>query len=175
MWIKDPVTGEYSKKINRALAGHCLVCAVQIASSHRTAWESFHGVLGPAGVSLITVEDQVCARVERWWREKNIFRGNATSYFSVNCTNTEDHSSFPHWHPVPFPLGDNSSFWCFIHCKWIALSTSGVPRVVFLYMSYLCEPSPQLLLPLMLWRGELFLLYYFFYLWQKQAITFKYW
>lgn len=61
MWVKDPVTEEYSRKINPTLAGHYLVCAVQITSSHRTAWESFCGILGPAGVSPITAEAEVCA------------------------------------------------------------------------------------------------------------------
>lgn len=133
VWIKHPVAEEYSRKINHALAGHCVVCAIQITSNHRMAWEPFHGILGPEGVSPITAEAQVCAWVERCWRGEKYILGKCHCMVICKlCPSTEDHSSFPHQYPVPFPLGDNSSFCCFIHWKWTALSTPGIPRVGFL-------------------------------------------
>lgn len=88
MWIKDTVTKVHSRKINHTLAGHCLVCAIQITSSHRTAWEPFHGILGPGGLSLISAETQVYAWVERCWRGNNVFREKATAWSSGNCAQT---------------------------------------------------------------------------------------
>lgn len=129
------MAAEYSRKINHTLAGHCLVCAVQITSSHRMSWELFHCILGPAGPlqgSNYCRSSGVCMSREMLKGEKFIL---GKCHCMVICklrTNPEDHSSFRHWYPVPFPLGDNSSFCCFIHWKLIALSTSGSPRVGFL-------------------------------------------
>lgn len=173
VWIKDPVAEEYSRKINHALAGHCLVCAIQITSNHRMAWEPFHGILGPCkGVSNYCRSSGVCMSGEMLKGEKYILGKCHCMVICKLCTSTKDHSSFPHQYPVPFPLWDNSSFCCFFHWKWTALSTSTFPgwdfckwaTCVSLFLSLCCLSCPERgweakIAP---WRGELFLLYYFF-------------
>lgn len=162
MWIKDTVTVVHSRKINLAFAGHCLVCAIQ-NKPQNCLW-AFPWYSGPwRGVSNYCRSSGVRMSGEMLKGEKNIQGKCHCMVICKLCTDTEDHSSFPHRYPVPFSLGDSSSFCCFIQRKWIVLPTSGIPRVGFLYMSYLCEPVPQLLLPLVPWRGELFLLYYFYF------------
>lgn len=141
------------------------MCAVQLTARHIALWEL---IRSPGGIS-----DHVC--VPGWGdtERDEIYSAEMSLHtYSVNglawlrlpdnsvCSPGADartslgHSSFPH-HTLFLSSGDNSSFCCFILWKWIALSTSGFPRLWLLNASFLCKLVPHFLLALVPCRNEL--------------------
>lgn len=150
------------------MAGQYLVCAIQITTSHSTAWERFCSILGPGRMSLL----QKLRRVREWRDAEGgkIYPGKMPlRIYSVNCAETPQlrrglpgnclqswsrcgnltRGSFFLPMPVPFSLssGDKSSFCFFIHWESIAFSASAIPRLqllcVSLFLSFCCLSCPE--------------------------------